>query len=142
MPTPMNAPARNKLEKALAVSLLRNRVGPKADIVIGLSGGPDSVALLYGLMAVKSAGRVHAITAAHLNHGLRGTEADRDEAFVRGLCGHLGIALVVERAEGLNRRKGNLEERARLYRHDFLNRVAERFGAGYVALAHHADDQA
>jgi tRNA(Ile)-lysidine synthase len=138
----MNAPAKHKLAKALAVSLLRNGVGPQANIVIGLSGGPDSVALLHGLMALKSAGMVHETIAAHLNHCLRGAEADRDEAFVRGLCKNLEIELVVEQAAELNRRKGNLEERARLYRHDFLNRVAERFGAGYVALAHHADDQA
>lgn len=138
----MNAPAKTPLEKALTLALLRNSVGPQANIIIGLSGGPDSVALLYGLMALQSAGTIHALTAAHLNHGLRGAEADRDEAFVRDLCAHLRIELVVERAEGLNPRKGNLEERARLYRHDFLNRLAERCGAGYIALAHHADDQA
>ena len=138
----MNTLAKHQLEKALAIALLRNGVGPQADITIGLSGGPDSVALLHGLMALKSAGLVHAVTAAHLHHGLRGAEADHDEAFVRGLCAHLDLELVVERAEGLTCRKGNLEERARLYRHDFLNRVAERFGAGYLALGHHADDQA
>jgi tRNA(Ile)-lysidine synthase len=142
MSTPMNASAKRKLEKALAVSLLRNSVGLDAKIVVGLSGGADSVALLCGLMALKSAGSLNETIAAHLNHGLRGAEADRDEVFVRGLCARIGVELVVERAEGLTRRKGNLEERARLYRHDFLNRVAERFGAGYVALAHHADDQA
>ncbi len=82
------------------------------------------------------------IVAAHLNHGIRGDEADRDETFVRDLCSRCGIDLIVERAEGLSVDTPNLEERAREARHAFLNAVADRIGADYIAVAHQADDQA
>jgi tRNA(Ile)-lysidine synthase len=131
-----------EFEKAIAKSLARNRVERNAHVLIGLSGGPDSVALLHGLLAMRDGGTVQKLTAAHLNHGLRGNESDGDEAFVHDLCERLGLDHVIERANGLGSNEGNLEERARLYRHGFLNAVAERCGAGYIALAHHADDQA
>jgi tRNA(Ile)-lysidine synthase len=110
-------------------------------ILLGLSGGPDSVALLHSLMALRA--KFHfAVIAAHLNHALRGAESDRDEAFVRELCGQLGVEIIVERARGLHQRRGNLEARARTARHSFLNAAAARTAADYVALAHQADDQA
>jgi len=82
------------------------------------------------------------VAAAHLNHGLRGEESDRDEEFVRAMCERLGVALVVERAQGLDAGASNLEERAREIRHGFLNRAADSLAAERIALAHHADDQA
>ncbi|HTW89689.1 MAG TPA: tRNA lysidine(34) synthetase TilS [Candidatus Binataceae bacterium] len=103
---------------------------------MALSGGPDSVALLY---AMRRGG--HRIAAAHLNHHLRGAESDRDESFVRRLCDELGIELIVEQA-ALGRDSSNLEERARDARHDFLDRAADRLAARYIALGHQADDQA
>ncbi|HEX4210442.1 MAG TPA: tRNA lysidine(34) synthetase TilS, partial [Candidatus Binataceae bacterium] len=138
----MRGPIENEFEKAIAKALLRNEVEPGARILVGLSGGPDSVALLHGMLALSGRGAIQQVMAAHLNHRLRGAESDRDENFARRLCTRLGIELVVERAEGLSGLRGNLEERARLFRHDFLNRVAERLAADYIALAHHADDQA
>ena len=126
----------------MARALVRNRVEVDASILVGLSGGPDSVALLHGMIALRDKGAVRTVSAAHLNHRLRGDESDRDEAFVHELCERLGLELVVEQADGLGSHQGNLEERARIYRHGFLNRVAERFGANYIALAHQADDQA
>jgi len=134
--------AKHEFEKAIANALMRNRVELGAHVLLGLSGGPDSVALLHALLALQEQGAIQRPTAAHLNHGLRGDESDRDETFVRGLCERLELDLVVERASGLSNREGNLEERARLCRHNFLNRLAERCGAGYIALAHHAGDQA
>ena len=81
-------------------------------ILLALSGGADSVALLHALVAVRP--KFHfELTAAHLNHALRGAESDRDEAFVRDLCGRIGVQLTVERARGLDRSRGNLEARAR-----------------------------
>ena len=60
------------------------------------------------------------------------------------MCARLGLELIVERAEGLDASisSANLEERAREIRRDFLGRVADRVGAGYIALGHHRDDQA
>ncbi|HYR79396.1 MAG TPA: tRNA lysidine(34) synthetase TilS, partial [Candidatus Dormibacteraeota bacterium] len=80
--------------------------------------------------------------AAHLNHRIRALESDRDENFVRELCARLGVELRVARARGLDAGSANLEERARDARYRFLNSAADAIGADYIALAHHADDQA
>lgn len=125
----------------VAAAFKRIAVAPGSTILVGLSGGPDSVALLHALDALKPEFQ-YKLAAAHLNHRLRGAEADRDEAFVRKLSTQLGIDLTVERARGLTRTMPNLEERARDQRYRFLNRVGERIGADYIAMAHHADDQA
>jgi tRNA(Ile)-lysidine synthase len=134
--------AKYEFEKAIAKALLRNRVEVHASILVGISGGPDSVALLHGLIALRGQRVIRTVTAAHLNHRLRGDESDRDETFVRELCERLGLELVIEQADRLGSHRGNLEERARVYRHGFLNRVSEQSGADYIALAHQADDQA
>lgn len=120
-------------------------------ILLALSGGPDSVALLHALrdLAPRFGYRV---AAAHLNHRLRGAESDRDESFVRELCSTLGVELVVEQANNLDLDAAhdlaldpaapNLEERSRELRYAFLAAVATRLGAAHIATAHHADDQA
>jgi tRNA(Ile)-lysidine synthase len=133
---------KRQFERSIARALERIGVPHRAMIVVGLSGGPDSVALLHGLLAMRAGGRHYRLIAAHLNHRLRGAEADHDEAFVRALCGRNDVELEVEQADGLAGGGGNLEERARIIRHTFLNRTAERYGAGHIALAHHAGDQA
>src|SRR5579875_800479 len=110
-------------------------------ILLALSGGPDSTALLHALATMRR--RFHfSLAAAHLNHGLRAAESDRDEAFVRRLCAGMGIDLTVERAHGLEPDSSNLEARCRAARYGFLTALAERNGADYIATAHHADDQA
>ncbi len=130
------------VENAVLSALERAGVAPAAPVMVALSGGPDSVALLYAMWRLKGAAvRSGPLFAAHLNHRMRPGEADRDEAHVRGLCGKLGVELAVERASGLAL-GGNVEERARHARRDFLIRAAARFGAEYIALAHNRDDQA
>ncbi|HTT74452.1 MAG TPA: tRNA lysidine(34) synthetase TilS [Candidatus Binataceae bacterium] len=141
-PAEMQPHGRYEFEKAIAEAFVRNRVEASARVLVGVSGGPDSVALLHALLALSGRGVMQCVMAAHLNHGLRGPESDRDESFVRGLCNRLDIELVAERAEGLGSRNGNLEERARLYRHAFLNQIADNFAMSHIALAHHAGDQA
>jgi tRNA(Ile)-lysidine synthase len=112
-----------------------------ARVLVALSGGPDSVALLHAMLAQR--GRFgYRIAAAHLNHGIRGAESDRDETFVRELCARCEIDLVAERGNDLSSDTPNLEERARESRHAFLNGAADRIDAEYIAVAHHADDQA
>ncbi len=110
-------------------------------ILLGLSGGSDSVALLHILLELRECFG-HRLAAAHFNHRLRGPESERDEAFVRELCERLGVELRVGLARGLNRSMANLEERARDLRHAFLRRTADHLGAAHIALAHHAGDQA
>jgi tRNA(Ile)-lysidine synthase len=131
-----------KVLGAIEAALVRAGVGRGASIVIGLSGGGDSVALTSALLALRKRMGL-TLAAAHLNHRLRGEESDRDEKFVRAMSTRLGLELQVERAEGLGAISGaNLEERARDARREFLGRVADRVGADFIALGHHRDDQA
>ena len=135
--------AENIVAGAIEAALVRAGVRRDASILIGLSGGADSVALTCALLELRERLGLR-IAAAHLNHRIRGDESDRDEAFVRAMCVRLGVELNVERAEGLGASisSANLEERAREVRRDFLERVADRIGADFVALGHHRDDQA
>src|SRR5581483_11546383 len=110
-------------------------------ILVALSGGPDSVALLHALCDLRDQGE-YRLAAAHLNHGVRGAESDRDEEFCRALCSRLGVELLVERAAGLSPAMSNLEEASRRTRLDFLNRAAVRVRANCIATGHHAGDQA
>lgn len=109
-------------------------------VVVGCSGGADSVALLRCLRQARS--RVAKprgfLVAAHYNHGLRGVESDRDQDFVHSLAVDWNIEFASERCESTNR-VGD-EAGLRRSRLDFLIRTAHRCGARYVALAHSADD--
>ncbi len=116
----------------------------KGDIVIvGLSGGADSVSLLDSLIELKSEYDL-TIYAAHLNHMLRGAEADSDEAFVRRLCGEKSIELFCERADirRLAREKKISEELCgREVRYEMFERLSRRLNAK-IATAHTASDNA
>ena len=113
-------------------------------VLVAVSGGADSVALLRGLKALKTAGRGR-LAVAHFNHGLRGQESDADEALVVSLAAELDLRCEVGRgdvqAQAADLGDG-LEAAARQARHAFLQDTAERLGARYVATAHTADDQA
>lgn len=104
------------------------------ELLAGLSGGADSVALLHLLLA-----RGVRVTAVHVNHGLRGEASDGDEAFVRRLCGELHVPLLTYRAD-LPDDPG--EDAARQARYAFFRQAAEETGVHAIALAHHRDDQA
>lgn len=113
-------------------------------VVVAVSGGADSVALLLALYALRPSGQGQ-LHVAHYNHALRGAEANADERFVIDLAGRLGLDCRVERAslaEFDDHGGGGLEAAARDARYDFLRRTAEQLGARYVATAHTADDQA
>src|SRR5882724_10803415 len=131
----------NRVPDAIASVLQRAAIRPGATILVALSGGADSVALMHALLELRERYDLR-IVAAHLNHRIRALESDRDENFVREMCARLGIELRVARARGLDAESANLEERARDARYRFLNRAADEMGADYIALAHHADDQA
>ncbi|HEV3003845.1 MAG TPA: tRNA lysidine(34) synthetase TilS [Pirellulales bacterium] len=112
-------------------------------MLVAVSGGADSVALLRGLHAIRSAGNGR-LVVAHFNHELR-DEADGDEAFVRELAAGLALDCSVGRAHRPAhepRPTTGLEESARHARYDFLRAAAVEIGARYVATAHTADDQA
>jgi tRNA(Ile)-lysidine synthase len=112
-------------------------------IVVGVSGGPDSLALLHLLDSSWAPGPKQ-IVAAHLNHGLR-EAADREAEFVAQECSARGLPYRVERVDvaGLAREEGqSLEEAGRTARYRFLAKVARQHGAHCVAVGHTADDQA
>jgi len=111
-----------------------------AKIIVGLSGGADSVALLHVLCSMKEA---WSITAVHVHHGLRGEEADRDAAFAKAFCEKLGVPCIVRKvdvkAEAKARKLGE-EETGRILRYEVFREVAGK--DGFIAVAHHQKDQA
>ena len=114
---------------------LQNLVSPGEQIVCAVSGGADSMALLWGAYLLKDMLGI-TISAAHFNHGLRGEESDRDEAFVREFCDRFEIPLFVGSGNVAAGKKG-LEAAARDARYSFFNTLP-----GKIATAHTADDNA
>lgn len=110
-------------------------------VAAGISGGADSVCLLFCLSGL-SAKIGFTLTAVHVHHGLRGEEADGDEAFVKELCGRLGVPCMCSRVDvaALAReRRISVEEAGRAARYEILRREAK---GGKIAVAHHQSDQA
>src|SRR4030095_7838483 len=117
---------------------------PGSRVAVGISGGSDSVALLFLLRDLAENGRFTVAGLAHLNHALRVT-ADRDERFCRDLADrlHLRIAVKKEDVKGYARvRNRAVEDAARRIRYDFLEQAADAFGADRIAVGHTQDDQA
>ena len=116
-----------------------------APLVVALSGGADSVSLLHAIVRVRAARGAkppYGLVAAHLNHGIRGAEADADEAFCVDLCQSLGVPFVVGKADvpvEAAKTGESLEMAARRERRGFLAAAAE--DRRDVALAHTLDDQ-
>lgn len=108
---------------------------PGESVLVALSGGADSVALLRVLCELG-----YPVRAFHLNHCLRGAESERDETFCRALCARLEIALTVERidiAAAAREQGSGVEETARRIRYARLQEVAQ---GAKIATAHTADD--
>jgi tRNA(Ile)-lysidine synthase len=112
-------------------------------VVVGVSGGADSVCLLHVLAKWrrKLGIRLH---IAHLNHQIRGVESQADAEYVSNLAGSLGIPITIDRqdvAAYRTERKCSLEEAARELRYAFFARVARKVGAHRIAIGHTRDDQ-
>lgn len=116
-------------------------LSPDSRVVVGVSGGGDSMALLHLLWRQRRAWPDLKVTAAHVNHCLRGEESDRDEAHVRAYCQGEGIPLEVlkidVRAEAQKRKLG-LEACGRAVRYEFFQRLAGN--DGLIATAHNLSD--
>lgn len=123
----------------------RHLFGPGDRIVVAVSGGPDSVALLSLFSELVPRWKLD-LCALHMNHGLRAEESDQDQEFVARLCKQLGIKLQVERislTSLMQLRKGHsLQECAREARYSTMQVVGQSVGAKRIALGHTADDQA
>lgn len=111
-------------------------------VVVALSGGADSCALLLALAALAPVWRLDMI-AAHFNHGLRGEESDGDEAFCRFVAGKTGLVFVTQKlAESAIPAGLSAEDYLRRERFRFLDRTAGDHRASKIALGHHRGDQA
>lgn len=132
------------MSQSLLTQLEQNEwIVPGTHLLIGLSGGVDSVVLLH-LLKQLSSQRGFTLTAAHLDHSIR-PESGEDARFVNELCQEWGVSLTTERCDvpGLAKdKKLSLEMAAREARREFLLRTAEKKGADFIVLAHHRDDQA
>ncbi len=122
----------NKLESFMGrYSMLQ----PGDRVICAVSGGADSVALLFAMYLLRQKWQI-SVAAAHFNHRLRGQESDRDEAFVRDLCNRYDIELYVGSGQIVPGKKG-LEAAAREARYAFLKTLP-----GKIATAHTANDNA
>lgn len=132
---------------ALVLRTIRRRalLAPGGRVVVALSGGGDSVALVHLLRDLEADGHVRIAALAHFNHQLRAADSDDDAAFCRALAAGLGIpfeegsADVRASARQLGR---SIEDAARALRYAFLEAAADRLGAEAIAVGHSRDDQA
>jgi tRNA(Ile)-lysidine synthase len=115
---------------------------PGQHLLVAVSGGPDSVALLSLLHRLARSWRL-TLTVVHCNYGLRGAESDGDESFVSTFCRERQLSLVIHRPTLVKRRQGSsLQAAARRARYDFMKELAHEVGADCVAVGHTANDQA
>ncbi|MCC0633096.1 tRNA lysidine(34) synthetase TilS [Clostridioides sp. ZZV15-6388] len=131
-------------DKVLSTINKHNLIQKGDKIVLGLSGGPDSVCLLHVLNRLKKDFNIE-IYAAHLNHQIRGIEAQKDALYVSKLCEDMGIVFFVKSInvpkycenEGLS-----LEEGARKLRYEMFYEIKDKIKANKIAIGHNLNDQA
>jgi tRNA(Ile)-lysidine synthase len=118
-----------------------NLIIPGSRILVAVSGGPDSVALLWIMANLRERYDISLI-AAHYNHRWRGDESDRDEAKVSLMCKELEVPLTLGQGSSRPGKAKQSESAARTERYHFLRMTAQAQGAARIALGHNADDQA
>lgn len=131
------------LEKVRETLRRHRMVSPGERVLVAVSGGADSMALLYGLFWLRKEFRIE-LAIAHLDHGIRADTAE-DLRIVRAAAADLGLPLAYERVDApgyAKEHKLNLEEAARRLRRDFLRRAAQELGAQKIALGHTRTDLA
>ncbi len=143
-PNPRDERLELRAERLIAEHELIPREG---SLVVGVSGGPDSVALLDFLVGYRARTGIPGgeIVVGHVNHGLRGEESEADQAFVLGLARALGVRCMTARVDpgaSARERGESREDAARKLRYGALHRMAATAGTTRVAVAHTADDQA
>ncbi|MBW2620551.1 MAG: tRNA lysidine(34) synthetase TilS, partial [Deltaproteobacteria bacterium] len=136
---------KNKLLRTVEQTITTyGMLKPGDSVLIGVSGGPDSVALFHVLLTLASRFSLR-IGVAHLDHCLRQNDSDKDAEFVASLAARFDIPCYIHKANVRKyqlENKLSLEEAARRVRHTFLNRVAEKNSFNKIALGHHFDDNA
>ena len=131
----------NLLDKVRAAIGKRRMLKPGDSVLAGVSGGPDSAALLWTLVALRQELRL-TLRAAYVDHGLRPAAARREAALVRAMGRLWGVPVSTLKRPVRKEGGGSLEEAARSVRHEALAREARERRCGVVALGHTQDDQA
>jgi tRNA(Ile)-lysidine synthase len=138
-------PIENKILRIVEETIKNHKMfEPQDSVLIGVSGGPDSVALLHILCKI-GAKLSLSLGVAHLNHQLRKVDSDRDEKFVASLAENLHLPFYNQRKDVLGYKKRHrlsLEEAARRVRYDFLHYTARENEYNKIALGHQANDNA
>ncbi|MBI4595540.1 MAG: tRNA lysidine(34) synthetase TilS [Candidatus Tectomicrobia bacterium] len=138
-------PLKDYLYQKILDTISKHRmIKPGNKILLAVSGGADSVALLYILYHLREELSI-TLSVAHLNHDLRGEESERDAAFVKAMAGNLNLPVIVEKRSVKAFQKNgkiSLEEAARKVRYRFLSEISLREHCQKIALAHSANDQA
>jgi tRNA(Ile)-lysidine synthase len=133
---------RSKSLSQRVIAFCRGRIPEGSSLGVAVSGGSDSIALLYLLFEARHTLRIDRLGVLHVNHGLRGTESDGDERLVRGLAKRLGLSCHVRRLPGRSPSDTGMEEWARNERYRFFSDLRRRKGYDFLATGHTADDQA
>lgn len=131
-------------EKVLEDIKDKNLIGRGDTVLVGLSGGPDSVCLLHVLKSIEESMDIK-IVAVHVNHLLRGRDSFEDEEYVKILCDKLNVELKTERinlTDIAKKKKLSIEEAGREERYRIFAQTAEIFNADKIAVAHNKNDQA
>lgn len=133
-----------EIEKQVGETIESLKLIVKGDrVLIGLSGGPDSVALSLILRKLRKSLGV-TLAAAYINHMLRPRAAKKEESFCRELCARLKIDFFSRKIPIpvlAKKDKTGIEECARNYRYEALEEIAGQYGANKIALGHHRDDR-
>lgn len=125
-----------KLPEKFRIELDRLDVPAGTKILVAISGGVDSIVLLNLCV-----GAGLAVEAAHVNYGLRGSESDSDEAFVKGACADLGIPCYVMHSAMDLQREGSIQEDARKIRYNWFSNIMSDEDIRFLMTAHHLDDR-
>ncbi len=133
----------NLKEKVLSAINEYNLIEENETILVGVSGGPDSMALLYVLMEIRSSLNFNLIIA-HVNHGVRGEDARADQLFVEEISKNLNIPYYTKNVNMIEygKERGiSSEEAGRELRYGFFREILEDLGGGKIAVAHNMNDQ-
>ena len=140
-----NSNFEKKIHRAVDRTLRTYHMIQKGDaVLVAVSGGADSVALLYILLELAPKYSLR-LAIAHLNHCLREKESDRDQAFVASLAEQLELPFYTGREDVPRYQKQHrlsLEDAARQVRYRFYDSIAAKYGYAKIALGHHGDDNA
>jgi len=132
------------LDSVLSFIKKNNLISPGDIIICGLSGGADSCAMVSILNELKPVLNI-SLVCAHLNHGLRGEEALRDQLFSKNFAENLGLSFFSETVDVAAMAKKlsiSPEDAGRRARYDFFDKLSQKTGANKIATAHNKDDNA